>query len=94
MLENAEIIRSHELINFEGKEKITVGNRFLPAFPRNAVENRQLPTDLFLDSVGAGWDWILIGRVLVQWALAFWIMVRFADLRRDYMPEETMEDIQ
>ena len=51
-------------------------------------------TDLFLDSVGAGWDWILIGRVLVQWALAFWIMVRFADLRRDYMPEETMEDIQ
>lgn len=50
--------------------------------------------NLFLGSVGAGWDWILIGRVLVQWALAFWIMVRFADLRRDYMPEETMEDIQ
>ena len=51
-------------------------------------------TDLFLDSAGAGWDWILIGRLLLQWVLAFWIMVRFADLRRDYMPEQTMEDIQ
>lgn len=50
--------------------------------------------NLFLDSADAGWDWILIGRLLLQWVLAFWIMVRFADLRRDYMPEETMEDIQ